>query len=92
MKIVEVASLKEAFLIKTEMNYVGDYMVLTWENGRELVVQLEDSPIRYRWKEEVVRREVIAEEAEESIMPKETTPITAMKGSSVFSDKRSVAI
>jgi len=93
MTIVEVASLREALSIKTEKNHVGDYMIQTWENGRELVVQLEDSPIYYRWKEEVVKQEVIPElEKEEIPTPKETTPIIAMEGSSVFTKNRSVAI
>jgi len=83
MKIVEVASLREALSIKAEKNHVGDYMIQTWENGRELVVQLEDSPIYYRWKEEVVKPEVeviVSKPEENESTPKESTPITAMEG------------
>jgi len=57
MKIKEVASLKEALSTKAEKNHKGDYKIQAWENGRELVIQLPDSVVHYRWKEDVVNQE-----------------------------------
>jgi len=92
MEIKEVASLKEALSMKSEMNHDGDYKLNTWEEGRELVLQLSNPVLHFRWKEELQTATtpvvaVVSEKENQELAV--TITIDEMKGSSVFSkDKK----
>jgi len=95
MKIREVASLKEALSIKVEMNHKGDYKIQAWESGRELIIQLSDYAVHYRWKEGAINQvlsmvtDVTSQLAEkENLMPKPNTSLVNMQGSNVFAGGR----
>jgi hypothetical protein len=53
VKIQEVTSIEEALLLNDKINCGGDYSVLEWDNGRELVVESPDGTTRIRWIEKI---------------------------------------